>query len=461
MLIVYFIGLVGIVLFTRKARSMEDFAVGSRQIPGGIIFATLSATFIGPGYSMGLANKAGYNGYIWLLIFLAFSLQTLLVGYFVAPRLRQFQNAYTLGDVMGYRYGKLVKIISGILSVALSAGFVGVIAKAAGDIISSITGLPFLWAVILSTVIVIIYSTFGGIKTVIITDVLQFIILAISVPLILIFMGFDVGFSELISKIPNNINSLSGHFPAIVLFGLFLSFLLGETLIPPYANRALMAKDHKQAKKGFLMTGFFSIAWFFVCATIGILGSVLFPDADNIYLTAMNTFLPVGLLGLAIAALMSIVMSSQDSILNAASVSFNNDILAVFSDKYKDDQKALRTSRLLNLLIGIVATIFAINVPGIVEALLYCYTLWAPTIVLPLIIATLKKDAKPIAGLAAIITGGLVTGIWEWGLGNPYQIPSLLVGVLANQVAFWLVQSFSDGSIKHNLFIPIQEKSRG
>jgi len=319
-LVVYFIGMIGIVLLNRKARTMSDFAVGSRQIPGSIIFATLSATFIGPGYSMGLANKAGEIGYIWLMIFFAFSLQTLLVGYFVAPKLRQFNKAYTLGDVMGYRYGKLVKIISGVLSVALSAGFVGVIAKASGDIISSITGLPFLWAVVLSTVIVIVYSTFGGIKTVIITDVIQFIVLAISVPLILVFMSFDVGLTELVSQVPEKMNSMSGHFPPIVLFGLFLSFLLGETLIPPYANRALMASDQQQAKKGFISTGLFSISWFFICASIGVLGATQFPNTDNIYLSVMNTYLPVGLLGLAIAALISIVMSSQDSILNAASV---------------------------------------------------------------------------------------------------------------------------------------------
>jgi len=100
---------------------------------------------------MGLANKAADKGYIWLIVFLAFSLQTILIGYFVAPKLRQFSKAYTLGDVMGYRYGKLVKVISGIMSVVLSAGFVGAIAKASGDIISAFTGLPFLIAVIIST----------------------------------------------------------------------------------------------------------------------------------------------------------------------------------------------------------------------------------------------------------------------------------------------------------------------
>ncbi|MBK9317794.1 MAG: hypothetical protein IPM91_02410 [Bacteroidetes bacterium] len=122
----------------KRAKSIEDFAVGSRQIPSSIVFASLAANAIGPGYSMGLANKAAADGYIWFVIFLAFSLQTLLVGYFVAPRLRAFSNAYTIGDIMGYRYGKLVKYISGLLSILLCAGFVGAIANASGNIINTV-----------------------------------------------------------------------------------------------------------------------------------------------------------------------------------------------------------------------------------------------------------------------------------------------------------------------------------
>jgi SSS family solute:Na+ symporter len=127
-----------IVVYVRKARTIRDFAICSQKIPG-------------PGYSMGIANKASSEGYIWLIIFFAFSLQTILVGYFIAPKLRRFSSAMTLADVMGIRYGKLVKLISGILSVAITAGFVGVIAKATGEMLSFLTGVPFIWALIIST----------------------------------------------------------------------------------------------------------------------------------------------------------------------------------------------------------------------------------------------------------------------------------------------------------------------
>ncbi|MFC1606845.1 sodium:solute symporter family protein [Candidatus Latescibacterota bacterium] len=458
-IVAYFIGLAIMVVLTRRAKTMEDYAVGSRQIPGSIIFATLSASFLGPGYVMGLANKAADKGYIWFCIFLAFSLQTILVGIFVAPKLRHFDKAYSLGSVMGYRYGKAVQLLSGILSVVLCAGVVGAISKASGDIISGFTGLPFIWAVIISIIVVLLYSTIGGIKTVIMTDVLQFILLSVCVPLILIIMLARHGITDTMSLIPDTTKTLTGHFPPITLFSLFLSFFLGEALLPPYASRALMAKRKSDAKMGFLLSGCFSIAWFFVCASIGILAlGILPPGTENYYLGAMQTYLPIGVLGLAVAAMISIIMSSQDSFLNAASIAFSSDIAGVFSLKFVQGKKALGYSRMLNILIGIIAVAFATKVPSIIDALLYCYTLWAPTIVLPLVIALLRKQVQPYAAFSAIILGGVATGVWEWGLNNPYDIPSLLVGVLANQVAFWSVSSLVKDIPKKGWFAPLENK---
>lgn len=437
---IYFLILAAIIVYARRARSMSDFAVGSRAMPAGIVFATLSATLIGPGYSMGIANNASTGGLVWVLIFLGFSVQMILVGLFIAPKFRQFEKAFTIGDVMGYRYGKLVKLITGVISVVLLAGFVGVIARASGDILFAITGIDFVWAIVLSTVIVIVYSTFGGIKSVIITDIIQFIVLALSIPVTILFLSDGFAVHEMVAQVPNELLNVTDAFPFWVFAGLFLSFFLGEMLLPPYATRVLVSKSSKDAKRGFVLTGAFSAVWFFLCAVVGIFGIAMFPETENAFVAVIKESLPIGLTGIAVAALFSIIMSSQSSVLNSAAVSFNYDILSVFSRDFRSDQKALRSGRWLNVLIGLFAVIFAIRVPGVVEALLICYTLWAPTIILPFVIGVLYKDVKPIAGLSSIIAGGAATAIWEWVFLLPYDVPSLAIGVLANQIVFWGVQ---------------------
>jgi solute:Na+ symporter, SSS family len=433
----YFIGLVAIILMIKRANTIEDFAVGSREIPSSIVFASLAANAIGPGYSMGLTNKAAANGYIWFFIFLAFSAQTLLIAYFVAPRLRQFAKAYTIGDIMGYRYGKLVKYITSALCILLCAGFIGAIANASGNIINTIFGIPFIGGIIITTIAVIAYTTYGGIKVDIITDVIHLAIMAIAIPAILVFMSVEKGLPQLLAQIPTKIDTASGGLTTVEIAGLVLSFFLGETLIPSYTNRALAAKDEAHAKNGFLKVGFFTIAWFFVCTSIGVLSASQFPDSQNVYLTAIKTYLPVGVYGLVVAVLVNIVMKSQDSLLNAASVALNNDFLNNYSADKSDTGDPLLVTRMFNVFIGVVAVLFAVNVPSVIDALLICYTLWAPTVVLPLIIGVLKKDVKPLSGLLAILGGGIGTAIWEWGLHNPNHIPSLLVGILCNQVLFW------------------------
>lgn len=443
-LVLYFVVITFFVLKIRKAHTIDDFAVGSRQIPKGIIFATLSATFIGPGYSMGLVNKAGDSGIMWFFIFLAFSLQTVLVGFFIAPKISKFKDAYTIGDVLGLKYGKTTKIFTGILSIAYCAGVVGIISKASGAIIYGLTGLPELYAIIISTGFILFYSTFGGIKSDIIIDTIQFIILAVFFPAIILIMFNKVGVDVLISKIPSDLLQIKFTLPTI---GIMLGFLLGECLVPPYFSRALAAKSVKDAKSGFISSGFFSAAWFFVCVAIGLLAVGLFPESENIWMTNLKHFAPVGFLGLSIAAMISIIMSSQDSFLNSASVAFNRDFLSVVFNKKNSHQKLINY-RLVNVLVGLMAVIFAYKVPTIIDAILYVYTLWAPTIVLPLIISILKKNVKPVSGFLAIIFGAIVTIIWEWVLKSPMGIPSLLIGVLANQLAFWTSELF----FNHNTF---------
>jgi SSS family solute:Na+ symporter len=93
--------------------------------------------------------------------------------------------------------------------------------------------------------------------------------------------------------------------------------------------------------------------------------------------------------------------------------------------------------------IGVLGTLLALKLPSFVDGLMYCYTLWAPTIVLPLVIAVLMEKPCKKAGPAAIVVGGVATGIWEWGMSCPFGVPSLVIGVLFNQIAFWTVHYVS------------------
>ena len=98
---IYFLVLLGFGILVRRVRGFSDYAVGNREVPTSMIFASLSAAYIGPGYTMGFCSKGFASGYFFFFIVLAFTVQTLLVGLFLAPRLHNFERCYSIGDVLG------------------------------------------------------------------------------------------------------------------------------------------------------------------------------------------------------------------------------------------------------------------------------------------------------------------------------------------------------------------------
>ena len=436
----YIGALVLITVKARRTRLLEDFTVASRDMPRAMVFATLSATYIGPAYTLGIAGSAAGKGYVWYLIALMVPLQTVLIGKWVAPRLCEYSQCHSVGHVMGEIYGTPVRWITGILSFLFNSCVVGLIARAFGEVVASFTGIPAETVIIVGTLPVIFYAAWGGVKTVMLTDAIQFAVLAVSIPTVVFFSGYLFDFQALAGKVSELHFTWHGGYPPGELWGLVIAFFFGGILLPPYCVRALAARDPEQAGSGFMTAGLFGFPWMFVVVTIGVIGgaSVTGVTGDTVFLETMKMYLPVGMLGLVLAGIFGIIMSSQDSCLHSASVAFSIDIYQLIRPD-ASNETLLRYSQYAVGVIGVIAVIFALLVPGLVQALLIVYTMWAPTVVAPLVIGLLWKDVPKASGLAGIIAGALVAAIWEWGLGNPYGVPSLVAGLVANQLAFWTV----------------------
>ena len=138
-----YVGVLGLITVkARRTRQLEDFTVASRDMPRAMVFATLAATYIGPAYTLGLAGNAAGRGYVWVLISLMVPLQTVLIGRWVAPKLREFTGCHSVGHVMGEIYGPAARWVTGVLSFLFNAFVVGLIARAFGEVVSVFTGVP-------------------------------------------------------------------------------------------------------------------------------------------------------------------------------------------------------------------------------------------------------------------------------------------------------------------------------
>jgi solute:Na+ symporter, SSS family len=438
----YFIllGLIGYQT-SRRIENVEDYNIAGERVTWPILFASLAAALLGGGASTGNAGNVFRYGYVFMFAFFAYGVAHLFIGYFIAPRLKDYKGAQTVGDIMEKHYGKKVKLLTGILSIGLCTGILGAQALALGTIFNVILDVSPIVGILVGMGVVILYTTFGGVWAVIQTDVVQFIFLGIFLPVALLIGLFAVGGTQgLIENIPATHFTLLGNWGISKFLGLFVVFLLGEALIPPYTQRVFSSKDPKHSMKGYLMAGFFSFGFYFVTGSLGLIAYVLFPNiqTDQALPTIVKNLLPMGVTGLAVAALLAVIMSTASSFLNSATVSFMQDIYVSFLKRKNHSEKHyLLIEKILTLIIGVSSVVFALSAPSIIDALTYSYYLWAPTIVFPLVVAIIWKIHNIPAGLSAIIAGALVTTIWTWGLKDPFNLTGVIPGVIANILAYF------------------------
>jgi len=452
----YVVLLTFVAVRARAAREFEDFSLAKRSLPLALVFGSLAATYVGPGFSIGFVGRGFQSGFLFLGIGLAYSAQNILVGLFVAPRLRALKNCHTLGDAIGQKYDKKCQILAGVISVGLCAGFAAVMAKAGGGVLRDVFGLPLWSSVFIVVAVTALYTTFGGLRASVITDAFQFSSFAILLPITLLFVlafhlkgGVATFTAEASAATTNGLSMTS----PIEIIGLLAAFLLGETLIPPYANRALASRTTSISRNGFVLAGLFSVFWFMVVISLGITARSIIPadtGEDFVLLNLVKSVLPTGGYALLLVVLVSVVMSSLDSLLNAGAVAFTQDIVKPFVKL--PDTSALNVGRAATIVIALVAAAGAVAVPSIIGGLLICYTIWAPAILPTLIIGLWIKRPHPLAGIlsmgvgtvAAIMLWIILWLIFKYVYPSDVEIPPLIIipalgaALLAYALGHWI-----------------------
>ncbi len=428
-------------------KSLQEFSVSHRSYTSIVIFATLSASFIGGGFSTGNAADVFRFGILNIVALWGFSLKEIIVATLIAPKMGKFPDVISVGDIMEKSYGKVGKVVTGLFSVLLCAGIVGAQVGTIGLIFKTFLGIKPIWGILIGCGIVITYSTVGGMRAVVLTDVIQFCVLAIGLPLVLVFGLLKVGgFSAIKAAVPAGHFSIPGEAMTIGAFlSLFLTFLLGETLVPPYVQRLFIGKNAAHTARGTMLSGIFSIPFFAITGAIGLVALALDPKLEpNLAMPyVIRTVLPTGVRGIVIAGMLSIVMSSADSFLNGAATSCINDVVKPLVKRSLTDRWQLFLVKLTNFFAGIIAVIFAVSISSILGILKYAYHFWAPVILVPLAAVLLGFRATKAGFLTGTIAGVAGMLIWNRLLKSPMGVEGLVIGVFCNLIAFAVTNKLS------------------
>ena len=376
------------------------------------------------------------------LFFFGSSLNKFIIANVIAPRMKKFEGMISIGDMMGHSYGKPGKIITGIAGTLLLIGTLGSQISAIGYFISFFLDVSFFWSIIIGCGIIIIYSAFGGIKAVTITDVIQFGVLLIAIPMICnISLNTIGGYEALYHSLPEtHIRFIPEGESIWKYIGLILTFST-PFLNPAITQRLLMSKNTSQMASAMRISAYIEIPFYLMISIIGFVAVSAYPDisAAHSVPTLITEMLPVGLKGITIAGMMAVIMSTADSVLNAASVTFVHDVLKP-SFKEKITQKIeLKIAKLVSIIFGLLSVVMALSFESVVDIILNSFSVWGPVTVIPLyaVIFGVKADSKifvrsVVAGLSCFI-------LWRsLQLESIFGFDALVPSMLANGFVFFL-----------------------
>jgi len=441
----YLVCLLALGIYGSRVKHYAQYSAGGQQYSAFVIFCTLTASYVGGGFTIGLSAKTFSYGILYIIAMFGFSIKEILIAKYLAPKMAYFQkNCATTGDIMDLSYGKVGRILTGIASVIVCGGIIGAQFAACGNILNTFFELKFSYGVILTAIVITSYVSLGGLKSVIQTNIFNFVILIVMIVLMLVFgMKKIGGFDALLTMAPKNYLLPTGGFGTLTLLVLFLSFFFGETLVPPYTQRLLIGTSTLETKHGTLYSGLSSIFIFSIIGTIGIIAYILNNNLDpNLaFPYTVAEVLPSGIKGFGIAAMLAIIISSADAFLNAISIAIKKDVLdPIFGDKDHGFKEQLQSSRFITIITAIIAMLFAISTESVLDILLYSYQFWTPFILVPLIAAIYRiKTSKKIFIISSII--GILTVVL-WNCFSTYQTPvngsleGVIFGILMNFLSF-------------------------
>ena len=192
-------------VFSRGIKTMKEYAVGTGNFSTLTIAATLVATWISGADFVTYVSESYQNGFYFIWAALGPVLYLFIMGYIFGPRMGEFLGKLSIAECMGELYGKESQIITALAGCIATAGVIAVQLKAAGMLIEYCFNIPNEYGIIIAAIIIALYSSLGGIKSVTLTDVIQLFTFGTIIPALAFFIFSSLDSVDLITNnIKNN-----------------------------------------------------------------------------------------------------------------------------------------------------------------------------------------------------------------------------------------------------------------
>ena len=467
----YLAGTIVIGLYYEKyISSSSDYFLAGKLLPFWAIAISIVGTDIGAVDFVGLTGQAYRFGIVVANFDWIGSVPAMILAGLIFIPYYWRAGVYTIPEYLGRRYNIYLRAISAVIWLIFIAFTLGVILWATGVLLQEMIGWPIMLSIILTVVIVGLYTITGGLSAVVMTDFIQVIIMIVGSVAILVLGFWEIGgVGSLFDKVLAMGPEYANHFNLVVspeantpypwtgiLFGLTFvlapAYFIGNQVI---IQRSLGAKDEWNAKASMIFGAALKILIPIIVVVPGLIAVVLFPnvqDGDGVYAKLIKELLPPGLTGLVFAAFLAALMSSVSAIVNSVATVWTKDIYELFIKKDADDRHYLIVGRYVTgiiLVLAVLTSPLSDQFPGIYVYVQTINSFIQGPILAVLIMGIFSKRTTQWGGLAGLISGVIMSGILYFYKSDLFSIddPFLYISwwsFLGSLIVTVAVSTFTD-----------------
>ncbi|MHB9147783.1 MAG: sodium:solute symporter family protein [Candidatus Amoebophilus sp.] len=425
----------------RGIKDIREYAIANKSFGTAALVLTLLATNIAGASVINGTARVFSAGIIMTMALLGVAISFIITALLIAPKVARFNNCLTMGDLMKGFYGPYSGIIAGSLGLLNALLLVGMELHVLGIICEGLLGIPAKWGIIVGGLVLAAYSAHGGIKSVTTTDILQFIMLAVFIPLIAYkAVGKIGGIREVIQQTPAAKLEIFTHKNFSFYLTLFLMWIIPAGMIDPaIIQRLLMAKTGEQLRNQYLVVAAFDPVFRIAIMLIGLAAFILYPTikAEQVIPHVIHNLLPVGVQGLAIAGVLAVAMSTIDSYLHAAGLTLTHDIIQPIYEKKNKLINEVKCARYATILIGVGAIYIGLKANDILGLAFDALEFTSPLLMFPLLsgIMGLKTDKQDF--YVALIVTLIAFALSKLLLPASNSHFTILISMAANGISFF------------------------
>ncbi len=450
MVIAYLFVTIGIGLWAaQRVKNTADFAIAGRHLPMYMIITTTFATWFGSEIVLGVPAKfiqGGLNAVVEDPFGAGMCL--ILVGLFFAGKLYRM-TLLTISDYYRERYGRTVEVACSLIIMLSYLGWVSAQVTALGLVFNLLSGgtVSIPWGMTIGVLSILVYTLWGGMWSVAVTDFIQMIILVLGLVVLSWFAADMAGGAGKVIDLVTSRDMLrfwpepTWH-EVLFFFGAAITMMLGSIPQQDVFQRVMSANTERAATHGTVIGGsayilFAFVPMFLVASALIIMpeqaAQLLSEDPQKVLPTLVMERMPLLMQVLFFGALLSAIKSCASATLLAPSVTFTENIWRQFRPEHISDREKLLAMRISVLVFAAGVLLYSIKMEGtpIYELVSSAYQVPLVGAFVPLVFGLYWKRANTQGAVCAVVLG---IGVWLVFMLTPAlheAFPQQLAGLLS------------------------------